>query len=175
MLPTNFYVYQYLNEDGLPYYIGKGKGKRIHAPHKFTIIPKLENRIILKDNLTEIEALELEISLIKKYGRKLDGGILDNIKINQWACLSGWNHKEETKRKISESKIGVKKTEETKAKMRKPKSKEHIEKIKLANLGRIDDGRYQKVSETMKGRPWSKARRESQNKKKIKDNSHGVA
>jgi hypothetical protein len=172
---NNFYVYQYIDDTGLPYYIGKGKGKRVNAPHKFTQVPKLENRIILKSNLTEIEALELEISLIKHYGRKLDGGLLDNIKINQWACLSGWNHKEETKRKISESKLGVAKTEETKQKMRKPKSLEHIEKIRLANLGRPDDGRYAKIGKLLKGKPWSAARREAQNKRNMEKNSHGMA
>jgi hypothetical protein len=135
---TEFYVYQYVDKEGNPYYIGKGKGNRINVKHKFTEVPDIEQRQILKNNLTEIEALILENTLVRMYGRKLDGGILDNIKLNQWACLSGWTHSEETKRKISEKHKGLVKSEETKQKMRKPKSKEHAEKIRLANLGRVD-------------------------------------
>ena len=97
-----FYVYQYLTESGTPYYIGKGCGRRIHVEHTGTELPPVERRIIIKDGLTNEEAKKLEGELITKYGRKLDGGILDNIKINQWACHTGWTHSEETKRKISE-------------------------------------------------------------------------
>jgi len=32
-------------------------------------------------------------------------------------------------------------------------------------MGRIDDGRNQKISETKKGQPWSAARREAQNRR----------
>ena len=135
---AEFYVYQYINEKGEPYYIGKGKGNRINVKHKFTEVPNLAQRQILKNNLTETEALILENNLIRKYGRKIDGGLLDNIKVNQWACLSGWKHSEETKRRISDNTVGKLKSEETKQKMRKPKSADHIEKIRLANLGRKD-------------------------------------
>jgi hypothetical protein len=154
MTANIFYVYQYLTEDGIPYYIGKGKNNRINARHTHTMIPAIEFRQFIKTNLTEEEAIKLEISLIKHHGRKIDGGILDNIKLNQWACLSGWNHNEETKNKISRSKIGVKKTEETKKKMSKPKSAEHIEKIRLANLGRPKDSRYEKISFTKSKQRW---------------------
>ena len=149
-----FYVYQYVDESNIPYYIGKGKRNRIHAKHSNTLLPSIEQRIFIKTNLTEEDALSLEINLIKHYGRKIDGGLLDNIKDNQWACTTGWNHNEETKRKISESTMGIVKSEKTKEKMRKPKSKDHAEKIRQANLGRKDDGRNEKISQTMSLKRW---------------------
>ena len=157
-----FYVYQYLTEAGLPYYIGKGSGRRIHRQHTKTELPPVERRIIIKDGLTNDEAKKLEGELITKYGRKLDGGILDNIKINQWACYTGWTHSEETKRKISEGNKGKVRSEEHKANYRKPKTAEHAEKIRQANLGRpYDPIRAAKISATLKAR--NKALREQLN------------
>ena len=61
-----YYVYQYNREDGTPYYIGKGKGNRIHSKQKNINLPTDPSRIIVvKDNLTEEESLRLEIELIK--------------------------------------------------------------------------------------------------------------
>jgi hypothetical protein len=80
-----FYVYQYLDSNGLPYYIGKGSFNRINESHlPWVILPSKENRQIVK-----------------------------------------------------------------------------------ANLGRKDDGRYLKTSQTMKGRPWSEARRLAQQQKQV--------
>jgi hypothetical protein len=60
MAEYKFYVYQYLTEDGQPYYIGKGCGKRIHKPHTSTSLPPKERRIIIKDGLSNEEAKKLE-------------------------------------------------------------------------------------------------------------------
>jgi hypothetical protein len=73
-----YYCYAYLRKDGSPYYIGKGTGKRIHSALHTVNLPLFERRIILKDNLTNTKALELEKQLILKYGRKEFGGILHN-------------------------------------------------------------------------------------------------
>lgn len=148
-----YYVYQYITPDGLPYYIGKGKGRRVHMKHSVTLPPK-EYRQILHTGLTNEEAKKLEIELIQKYKRKVDGGILDNIKINQWACFDGWNHTDETKQKISNSLTGRTLSEETKEKMRKPKSAAHAQKIRDANIGRKDDGRYVKIGKTKSEQRW---------------------
>jgi len=157
-----FYVYQYITESGTPYYIGKGSGRRMHVEHTKTTLPPLERRIIIKDGLTNEEAKRLEGELIAKYGRKADGGILDNIKINQWACAVGWTHSEESKRKISEKNKGKIRTEVHKANYRKPKTAEHAEKIRQANLGRpYDPVRAAKISATLKAR--NKALREQLN------------
>ena len=150
----SFYVYQYLSENGLPYYVGKGCGRRMHVQHSHTELPPIERRIIVKENLSNEQAKVLEIELISKYGRKVDGGILDNIKINQWACYTGWKHSEQTKQKISLANTGKKRTELHKQKYRQPKTLEHAEKVRQANLGRPNDGRYVKIGITKSKHRW---------------------
>jgi len=79
---NNYYTYAYLREDGIPYYIGKGKGKRAYKKTKRDSIkpPKDISRIIkLKQNLTEEEAFKHEKYMIAILGRKDIGtGILRN-------------------------------------------------------------------------------------------------
>lgn len=131
MSEKRFYVYQYLTEDGIPYYIGKGSGDRIRAKH-LVEVPPIERRVIIKDNLTDDEAKTLEKELITKYGRKVDGGILDNTKINQWACFTGWKHSAEAVQRIKDGNSGKKRTEEHKEHYRGPKTKDHAENIRSA-------------------------------------------
>ena len=78
-----YYVYAYLREDGTPYYIGKGHEGRMDQKHNNVGIPPKNRRVKLKENLIEEEALQYEMELIKKYGRKgLDeGGILRQTSI----------------------------------------------------------------------------------------------
>jgi hypothetical protein len=174
MTDNIFYVYQYITKDGSPYYIGKGKEDRIHRKHKHVKIPPIEQRQFIEQNMTEVDALTLEMLLIRKHGRKIDGGLLDNTKLNQWACTTGWKHSEETKKIISEKNKGKKRTKETIEKYRLNglnQSAEVKQKIRMANLGRKDDGRNSKISATKKGKPWSDARRNAQlnKQKKIGD------
>jgi len=151
-----YYVYQYISESGLPYYIGKGNGRRMHRPHTKTTLPPVERRVIIKDGLTNEEAKGLEKQLITKYGRKLDGGILDNIKINQWACAVGWKHSEEAKRKISKGNKGKKRTTEQLKNYKGTVTAEHKEKVRQANLGRpYDPVRAAKISATLMGHKLS--------------------
>lgn len=150
-----YYVYQYLTEDNTPYYIGKGKDNRINRGHK-VVLPPVERRVIIKDNLTNDEAKEYEKELITKYGRKVDGGILDNIKINQWACHAGWKHSEETKRIISEKNKGKKRTPEQRKNYKGTVTKEHKEKVRQANLGRKDSfERREKIRQANLGKKLS--------------------
>lgn len=150
-----FYVYQYLTEDGVPYYIGKGKDKRAYAAHAHVIVPANPGLIqFVQTGLSEEDALKLEMTLIRAYGREVDGGMLKNTKLNQWACTSGWKHSDETKKKISESTIGKKKSKSTRKKMKQPKTDAHREKIRLANLGRENDGRYDKIGKKKQMQRW---------------------
>ena len=141
-----YYVYAYLREKDLtPYYIGKGKGNRAWQKHVHVKIPADDKFIIIMEsNLSEIGALALERRMIRWYGRKnTDTGILLNFtdggegsrgavrskesnrktsetlkgRPSHWIGKSRGPMSEETKIKISNSKIGSKLSIETKLKM----------------------------------------------------------
>lgn len=102
-----YYVYAYIDETGQPFYIGKGCGNRYrdmsgrrHNKHLFNKIQKLRETQHVKNftkfiaiNLTEQHALELEIALIRQYGRRdLDTGILLNATEGGDGVFSGKPH-----------------------------------------------------------------------------------
>ncbi len=79
---NTFYVYQYLrSSDNTPYYIGKGKDLRYISKQHSISVPKDTSKIeIIAEGLLDSEARELEMQLIKEYGRKNNGtGILRNL------------------------------------------------------------------------------------------------
>lgn len=83
-MKSNFYTYAYLREDGTPYYIGKGQGKRAYKKHirknGINITPPRNRILILKKNLTEDNAFKHEKYMISVFGRKdLGTGILINM------------------------------------------------------------------------------------------------
>ena len=102
--PIRFYTYAYLRVDRTPYYIGKGKGRRLYEKHQKGIsVPKDKSRIIyLKQNLTEEEAFKQEKYMIAVFGRKdLGAGILRNRSYGGEGP-SGAVRSEEWRRSISE-------------------------------------------------------------------------
>ena len=177
-----------------PIYIGKGtknrvkrhlticKNSKTHFHNKLSLIisegyePKYE---ILKNNLTESEALNEEIRLIKLIGREINGGTLTNL-TDGGDGQSGLIHKEESKLKTSNSlKNNIKfqeymKTEEFSNKVSKslmghkgyakgiPRSEEVKNKIKESLKGRPGRKHTEKSKEKMsknnsgKGNPNSK-------------------
>jgi len=118
------YVYCYLKEDGTPYYVGKGVGKRAWAKHVTVDVPSHDRIIMLAENLEEEEALTLEKKYIAEYGRadlnegpllnKTSGGQRgtlgivrsDEYREKQRMAQSGKKHTEEHKKKISEMMTG---------------------------------------------------------------------
>ena len=76
-----YYTYAYLRTDGTPYYIGKGKGRRMfYGRNRAVKTPEDSNRIIvLKSGLSEQQAFSHEKYMIFILGRKDIGtGILRN-------------------------------------------------------------------------------------------------
>lgn len=102
-----FYVYTYLQEDGSPYYVGKGKGERAYKKWaKGEVRPPQDHSriVIVESDLTEQQAFELEKKLIAEYGRKdLDSGILHNKTDGGDGSAGhktkGWKWSEESKAK----------------------------------------------------------------------------
>ena len=138
-----YYVYAYLREDGTPYYIGKGKGKRAYNKHGNLPVPKDNSKIIfLHKNLLEKEAFELECQLISHYGRKdLNTGILRNM-TNGGEGNSGYIYTDDHRQKLKNALTNKKRipfSEETRQKMSKAKknmSAETKQKISNAKKGK---------------------------------------
>ena len=188
-----YYTYAYLREDKTPYYIGKGKGNRIFNKNKGDIRPpKDKARIIfLKKNLTETEAFRHEIYMITVFGRKdLETGILRN-RTDGGEGASGLVMSEETRKTLSELKVGEKNpnygkemSEEQKQKISEKRkgtklSEEHKDKIRQKMMGntwnvgkKLSDETKRKVGEAQKGNQYMKGMKFSEETKQKMSEAH---
>lgn len=171
-MENKYYIYLHIRKnDCLPFYIGKGCGKRAYNIHgrsnlwkKFT--KKYEYIVtFLKTNLSNEDAFKLEIEYIKLYGRRNKGnGSLLNLTDGGDGALF---ISDLVKNKISQSKKGIKLSEETKKKMSEsnkgisrnkgiPHTKERIllRSIKTSNNKRgykVSEETKKKISNKLKG------------------------
>lgn len=81
------FVYAYLRDDGTPYYVGLASyGFRPRHPRHSCPLPSDPRLVrLLRSGLTHAEAGEWERRYIRRWGRRCDGGILENR-------LAGGNH-----------------------------------------------------------------------------------
>ena len=128
----NKVVYQWLREDGSPYYIGIGTPRRPYIKRRSCGYPPPKERIvILHEDLEWEEACKIEKELIAFYGRKDIGtGILRNL-TNGGDGVQGYRFTEETKKKLSELNKG-----ENSPRYGKKTSEETKKKLSEANKGR---------------------------------------
>ena len=136
-----FYTYLWLREDGTPYYVGKGSGRRAYQNKDHCVYrPKYNSLITVQYWESEEKAFEMEKWWIAFWGRKDIGtGILRNM-TNGGDGPSGWVPSEETKAKIKEARKSQVFTVETRAKMGKSRrgakhSAETKEKIGASQKG----------------------------------------
>lgn len=166
---TPFYTYMWLREDGTPYYIGKGKGKRGYKTDDHGVKrPASVERIITQDFLSEADAFAAEIFLIEYFGRKnLGTGCLRNL-TNGGEGVSGIRWSTAQKQKLSDSHKGLFRTEQHRENLslshRGVKlSPTHRAALIGSHTNRGTDSLWaQRQREAHKGKPWSKARREAQ-------------
>jgi hypothetical protein len=140
--PQGFYVYAYIGNDYLPYYIGKGLDKRAWRKHPNETQPPQdpEKIVILENNLNELGAFALERRYILWYGRLDNGtGILLNL-TDGGEGASGKIHSLKTRAKMSKTRKG------------KPHSKDHCNAISKASLGKKGTNLGKKFSEEHKSK-----------------------
>lgn len=182
----NYIVYAYCNEFGKFYYIGRGRVGREIENHKRVKVPPRERILILHKNLTKQESVDYEKGLIKFYGRKIDGGILENLSIGGHCGSEGvppWNKgkkceyiSESNSKRIGELHpfYGKSLPKEIRDKISKSnKGKKHTEesknKISESNLGIKKTEQHRKnISKGKKGMKQSETHRRNNSKSKCK-------
>ena len=146
-----FYTYMWLRENGTPYYVGKGSGRRAYVRFGHRVgVPKETERIIVQEFECEADAFFAEKLLIALYGRTDNNtGCLSNLTDGgeNPPNLTGVKHSLEYCANISKRSLGNQHW------LGKTHSEESIKKMKL-NGGRP------------KGEPWTAARHAAQEARK---------
>jgi hypothetical protein len=161
----DYYTYAYLREDGTPYYIGKGRGRRAFLKHSGFYPPSKERILFLKKNLTEEKAFNHEIYMIAVFGRKdLRTGILHNKTNGGYGC-SG---KIMTEQDIKNRKKG---------RLGKPLSESHKRKIAEANKGTpktmTEKRKQSDIEKGLRARGKPKQKHSEETKRKISEATQG--
>jgi hypothetical protein len=137
-----FYTYLWLREDGTPYYVGKGEGRRAFVSYEHVVPrPKDSARIVLQEHPSEDAAFFAEKFLIAYYGRKdLSLGCLRN-RTDGGEGPAGHVCSEKTKAKIRATLTGRKFTPE------------HVARIANFHRGRKrSEETRRRIGDTSKGR-----------------------
>ena len=124
-MKNEFYVYVWEDDDGNPFYVGKGKGKRAFCRkrnewfnRKLEKLERISGKrlepLFYYTHLEETQALEAEKELINKFRRQ--GFILTNL-TDGGEGISGFKFTPESKLKISVKRTGSAASGETKLKM----------------------------------------------------------
>ena len=125
----DYYTYAWLREDGTPYYIGKGRNGRAFRKGG----PEKSRVLLLKQNCTEEEAFKHEKYMISVFGRKDTGtGILINL-TEGGDGSSGYLHTEETKQKMKGPKTNEHKQTLSEVRIRLWENPEYREKMTKIN------------------------------------------
>jgi len=168
------YKYKDLTFEYQPFYIGKGSGKRyyVHIKESFNwrdssiinwlkvnTIRKIKRetgknpKIVRIKNLDEQSALLLEEELIKHFGRiDLKTGFLTNMSEGGESgnAMLGRRHSDETKKKMSEVRKGIKFTEEHKRKLKEAALSEGRNKKLRKHYENISEQEHKNRSEARK-------------------------
>ena len=159
-----FYTYVWFRDDGSPYYVGKGSGRRAFVSDSHNVKrPTDDARIQILPADDEATAFAFERYIIDFWGRKdLGTGCLRNLPDGGENPPSSKGKKcsEEHKRKVGESNRGKKRSEETRKKLidshqgQKPSPK-LLQILKKVHTGRKRPQETgQKISAALKGRTY---------------------
>ena len=201
-----FYVYEHIRLDNMTcFYVGKGKGERAYDLERNDHHDRISNRhghkvVIIKNNLNEDEAFELEREIIEDYvftfgyGIDIEGYRDFSNKKYLTNCtwggegISGMHHSEESKKKMSESMKGKQFSEEHKQRMSESLKgrnspfygKHHSEEAKQmmseSHKGiQFSEEHKQRMSESMKGKnnPMYGKKHSEETKRKISESKKG--
>ncbi|AIX18585.1 hypothetical protein Syn7803C6_286 [Synechococcus phage ACG-2014f] len=150
-----WYVYLYLREDRTPYYVGKGTRNRCHAKNRTCEVPPADRITIVKYFQDEDDSYAYEEWLIRLYGIKRTGGILENKTIGRSGSKT--LHRTETEFRERHKEAMKKYNQSDKGKKTRQNNMENIR----ARKKRYAENNKEKVREYQ--REWRKKNKEKYN------------